>query len=303
MALLSRIGRPEPKRVFDRFCEDLLDSRNIDRCWSPPKPVEVPKITPSIVTDTMTTAHVLINMAELQRYISLKYSDDLLCTPLEWLSKGYDGEKGWPNADGAIDPYLTALCLRAFLRCSVLPTSERLRSLSERWLGLDDVSTVQVCVSKIVESDWRHVMNKKVFIVHGHDESAKFELARLIEKEFGLEVVILHEQPNYGSMCIMDKFERYASQCDAAFVLLTPDDVTIPHETDPASVKSYRARQNVIFEFGYFIAKLGKDRVFLLHKGDIEIPSDVSGILYIPFNKIQDVFLPMKKELEALRLI
>ena len=303
MALLSRIGRPEPIRVLDRFCEDLLNLRNPDRCWSPPKPVEVPKITPPIVTDIMTTAHVLINLAELQPFFSLKYVDDLLCTPLEWLSKGYDGEKGWPNADGSIDPYLTALCLRVFLRCSVLPTSERIRSLAGRWLELDDFSTAQKYVKLVIKSNWRHMMNKKVFIVHGHDESAKYEFARLIEKEFGLEVIILHEQPNYGSMCIMDKFERYAAQCDAAFILLTPDDAIVSHDNDSDSVKSYRARQNVIFELGYFIAKLGKDRVFLLHNGDIEIPSDVSGILYIPFNKIQDAFLPIKKELEALRLI
>lgn len=118
-----------------------------------------------------------------------------------------------------------------------------------------------------------------VFIVHGHDESAKQSVARFIER-LGLRAVILHEQPNVGRT-IIEKFEDHA-EVACAVVLLTPDDVGFSCD-DPAAQRP-RARQNVVFEFGLFIGKLGRNRVCALHKGDLELPSDLGGVLYIPFD-------------------
>lgn len=118
------------------------------------------------------------------------------------------------------------------------------------------------------------VLSNKVFIVHGHDDGAKHMLARFLNR-LGLESIVLQEQPDRGRT-IIEKFEQSA-EVGYAVVLLTPDDVGASVKTDAPSA---RARQNVIFELGYFAGKLGRGRVCLLRKGDVEIPSDLFGVVY-----------------------
>ena len=117
--------------------------------------------------------------------------------------------------------------------------------------------------------------SKNIFIVHGHDEAAKQEVARVIEK-LELHAIILHEQPDKGRI-IIEKFEHH-SDVGFAVVLLTPDDMGYPKDT-PSEVKP-RARQNVVLELGYFIGILGRSNVCPLLKGDVEIPNDYAGVLY-----------------------
>jgi predicted nucleotide-binding protein len=119
-------------------------------------------------------------------------------------------------------------------------------------------------------------MDKKVFIVHGHDTAAKESIARFIEK-IGLVPIILHEQPNIGRT-IIEKFERF-SDVNYAIVLFTPDDEAYP--VGQENIKKRRARQNVVLELGYFIGKLGRKRVCALYVEGTEMPSDFQGILYI----------------------
>lgn len=121
------------------------------------------------------------------------------------------------------------------------------------------------------------IKSNRVFVVHGHDSLAKTEVARALEK-LGLEAIILHEQPNEGKT-VIEKFERDASQVSFAVVLLTPDDIGYPNNK-PGTKKS-RARQNVILELGYFCGILGRSNVCVLFKGDIEIPSDYLGVVYV----------------------
>lgn len=119
------------------------------------------------------------------------------------------------------------------------------------------------------------------FIVHGHDDSLKLALKNYLQNTLHLpEPVILHEQPNCGRTLI-EKFEDYSTQATIVFVLLTPDDVgESVKKTDDLK---RRARQNVIFEMGYFVGILGRrsGRVILLYKGQLELPSDLIGITYI----------------------
>lgn len=119
----------------------------------------------------------------------------------------------------------------------------------------------------------------KIFIVHGHDVAVKETVARFIT-QLGLEPIILHEQPNEGNT-IIEKFEKNADVYFAV-VLLTPDDIGYP--TGKSEASKSRARQNVVFELGYFISRLGRRRVCALHKGEIEIPSDYHGIIYVPLD-------------------
>jgi predicted nucleotide-binding protein len=110
--------------------------------------------------------------------------------------------------------------------------------------------------------------------VHGHDDTAKKEVAHLIERA-GLNAVILHEQPNAGRT-IIEKFEAHGGSAGFAVVLLTPDDVGGP---DRENLRP-RARQNVIGEMFWFAGKLGRQRVCALTKGDVEMPSDFAGVSY-----------------------
>ena len=117
--------------------------------------------------------------------------------------------------------------------------------------------------------------SNKVFLVHGHDEAAWQGVARFLEG-FGLEVIILHEQPDQGRT-IIEKFEDSAKAVGFAVVLLTPDDLG---GSVNLTEQENRARQNVIFELGFFVGKLGRGRVCLLRKGPVEIPSNLFGVIY-----------------------
>jgi predicted nucleotide-binding protein len=119
----------------------------------------------------------------------------------------------------------------------------------------------------------------RVFIVHGHDEAPRETVARFIGS-IGLEPIILHEQANRG-MTIPEKLIA-AANVGFAVVLLTPDDVG--RAKDETQHKP-RARQNVILELGYFMGRLGRERVCALLKGDVEIPSDYMGVVYIRFDE------------------
>lgn len=118
----------------------------------------------------------------------------------------------------------------------------------------------------------------KVFIVHGRDNEAKQEVARFIEI-IGLTPVILHEQAS-GGKTIIEKIEHYSEEAGFAVVLYTGcDRGRGAHETKVPARQ--RARQNVVFEHGYLMAKLGRENVCALVKGEIETPNDISGVVYV----------------------
>ena len=137
----------------------------------------------------------------------------------------------------------------------------------------------------------------KVFVVHGHDEGAREAVARFLEK-IDLKAIILKEQPDQG-FTIIEKFEAYADQVSFAVVLLTPDDIGSA-VADPSH--SARARQNVIFELGYFAGKLGRGRACLLRKGAVEIPSDLYGVIYTDLDSADGWKMKLVKELKAAKL-
>lgn len=120
----------------------------------------------------------------------------------------------------------------------------------------------------------------KVFIVHGHDNAAKESVARFVEK-IGLEAIILHEQANSGKT-IIEKIEAN-SNVGFAIVLYTPCDLGASQKQKD-QLKP-RARQNVVFEHGYLIGKIGRENVCALVKGDIETPTDISGVVYTPMDE------------------
>lgn len=138
-------------------------------------------------------------------------------------------------------------------------------------------------------------MSENVFIVHGRNVGSATELAGILEG-LKLKPIILSEQAS-GSRTIIEKLEKY-SDVGYAFVILTPDDVG-GLANSRLDLKN-RARQNVILEFGYFMGLLGRDRVCCLYKGDIELPSDMLGVVHVQFNQsLKEVYWYIIKELRA----
>lgn len=138
--------------------------------------------------------------------------------------------------------------------------------------------------SKVITTDEKEVstyknISNKIFIVHGHDNEMKETIARFLEK-IKLDPVILHEKSNRG-MTIIEKFEEN-SDVSFAVVLMSPDDVGNSKEKKDDLLN--RARQNVIFELGYFFGKLGRSKVCVLIKDTVEKPTDYDGIIYIPYD-------------------
>ena len=117
-------------------------------------------------------------------------------------------------------------------------------------------------------------------------------MARFLEN-LELEPVILQEQPNEGRT-IIEKFEEYA-QVGFAVILCTPDDVGAL-ATEQAQLKP-RPRQNVLLEWGFFLGLIGRGRVCALVKGDVEIPSDYSGVVYIQMDDSQGWQFQLLREL------
>jgi len=137
-------------------------------------------------------------------------------------------------------------------------------------------------------------LGKNIFIIHGHDEGMKENLARVVEK-LGLNPIILHEQEDKGRT-IIEKFEYFASDVGYAIALLSPDDICIKN-----NVEIRRARQNVVFELGYFTGLLGRNKTFALVCGseNIELMSDYQGIIYTTYDSEGARKLKLVKELKA----
>ena len=125
------------------------------------------------------------------------------------------------------------------------------------------------------------VRSNKIFVVHGHDNKMKLDVAQILQK-LDLDPIILHETPN-RERSIIERITDYV-HISFAIVLLSPDDLAYPKEETPAEAK-YRARQNVIFELGYFLGRLGRQNVIVLYrkKKDFEIPNDYNGVLWIEY--------------------
>jgi predicted nucleotide-binding protein len=143
--------------------------------------------------------------------------------------------------------------------------------------------------------------SKNVFVVHGHDHEFKAQV-EIFLGELGFKPIVLHRMPDEGRT-IIEKFEKH-SDVGFVFILLSPDDVayssTESAVPDQDRKKENRARQNVIFEFGYFVGKLGRSRVCALYKGDVTLPSDISGLMYKAINdSVENQGFSIIKELNA----
>jgi len=185
------------------------------------------------------------------------------------------------------------------VRERIVSKARRITSLIERLDLIDEALGVKASEPKpmVARRPKPSPENRKVFLVHGQDEEAKAVVARFITG-CGLEPIILHEQPN-GSRTIIEKFEREAD-VGFAVILMTPDDVGGLQDGDTLTSKQLkaRARQNVVLELGYFAGSLGRDRVAALKKGDIEMPSDIAGVVWTAMDATDAWKMNLARELK-----
>jgi predicted nucleotide-binding protein len=167
----------------------------------------------------------------------------------------------------------------------------RLDSIIERIELIPIATTVKQPLTSMFSP--KEFDRNKIFIVHGQNNEAKLEVARFIEK-IGFEPIILHEQAS-GSKTIIEKIEAY-SDVGFGVVIYTPCDIGAK-SSEPSELKG-RARQNVVFEHGFLIGKLGRSNVCPLVKGDLETPNDISGIVYTSMDTA-NWQLELAKELRA----
>ena len=140
--------------------------------------------------------------------------------------------------------------------------------------------------------------SRKVFVVYGHDEDARNELELLLIR-WGLEPIILDKMPS-GGQTIIEKLETYSKDVRYGVILATPDDEG--HRRGMPDEKMCRCRQNVVLEMGMLLAKLGRENIAILqkHPGETERPSDIQGLVYIPFEeKVSEASQQLAREVES----
>jgi predicted nucleotide-binding protein len=160
-----------------------------------------------------------------------------------------------------------------------------------KWLR-DEISDSPESGSADSTVDPSASQSRRIFVVHGHDDGARETVARFLEK-IGFEPIILHEQAS-RNRTVIEKIEAY-HDVGFAVVLLTPDDEGCAKggQLEP------RVRQNVLLELGYFLGRLGRDKVCALKRGDVEIPSDFAGVVWVALDASNGWKLALGQELQA----
>jgi predicted nucleotide-binding protein len=172
----------------------------------------------------------------------------------------------------------------------------RLESIIERLELFDEANTV---TKKDIENTTMQADNKKVFIIHGHDETRLLELEKMLKDDFKLTPIILKDQPDGGASTIIEKFELYAPQCIYAIALFTPDD-----QVENGGKSYLQARPNVIYELGWFSAKLSRKNVMLVLKDGTDIFTDFQGIIQKRFRtQVVELYRDLHIELKAAGLV
>ena len=141
------------------------------------------------------------------------------------------------------------------------------------------------------------IQNRKVFVVYGHDNNARTQLEAMLRR-WDLEPLILDQLISSGQT-IIEKLEEYTHQANFGIVLATPDDIGYPKNDE--SKKQYRVRQNVVLELGMLLSRIGRDKVAILlsQAEDMEKPSDIDGLIYIPFkDNVEETKLSLAKEMQ-----
>ncbi|MDQ0826930.1 putative nucleotide-binding protein [Arthrobacter sp. B2I5] len=175
---------------------------------------------------------------------------------------------------GQLSPKKIAIAPLAITSEDHIPIADLIKEAAASKVGR--AAAPQQETTKNLVMNARSLVRNEIFVVHGHDELARLQVVTTLQQLTGLGPIVLHEQRS-GGKTVIEKLQEAAARAVCAVVLLTPDDFggAVDGPTHP------RARQNVVFEHGYFAALLGRENVIALTKGGVELPSDLSGVVYI----------------------
>jgi len=174
--------------------------------------------------------------------------------------------------------------------------AQKLEYLETLTFHIEAIGSAPLCNSASEPS--RPPVTKNIFIIHGHDELNTRRLETLLQAEFRLSPILMRAKPGM-TRPLVEKFEDHARTCSFAFALFTPDD-QVQNPRAPYS----QARPNVIYEAGWFVGRLGKERVTLLLRAGTEIHSDLHGVSQIRFDdNVEDKFLEIQRELQAAGMV
>ncbi len=258
-------------------------------------------------------------MSEIGRYDQWKKLCEKVVSDRSYFSLGTDHEPG--DAEDTLVIYLNAieqdqsienlvtLIIEHFISCTAEKRdfSNVIQSMKVSGFKRENIDKIRKAVDLLDQRKFpdKKAVNKKqikpivnsdgknVFIVHGHNEEIKHNVARTLTS-LKLNPVILHEQSNEG-LTIIEKFEKF-SESEFAVILLTFDDYG---GAKNEKLKNKRTRQNVILELGYFLSKLGRSRVLPLYEDGVELPSDISGVLYTKIDESENWKFRLVKELKS----
>ena len=188
-----------------------------------------------------------------------------------------------------------------FPEIPVEPTAEMATTPPERWYGRDQLERLARTIEQIIEiransklaPPARHAeAERRVFVSHGRAGDWR-EVQAYIEKDLGLRTLELAQEANEGRT-VLGKLEEFSIHCDSAVIVMTGDDIDAEGQA--------RARENVVHEIGYFQAKYGRAKVCLLHEEGVSIPSNLAGLVYIPFPKgrVSAAFHVLARELKSM---
>lgn len=155
---------------------------------------------------------------------------------------------------------------------------------------------VEQIMSILSETPALPMQNRKVFVVYGHDNNARTQLEAMLRR-WDLEPLILDQLISSGQT-IIEKLEEYTQQVNFGIVLATPDDMGYPKNDE--TKKQYRVRQNVVLELGMLLARVGREKVAILlsQSEEMEKPSDIDGLIYIPFKgNVEETKVSLAKEM------
>jgi len=245
-------------------------------------------------------------MTELQEIIN-KQVDTKVAELSQWKKVRWEGGRLYYESQKILSEiqdysnetqllYLETLLNRKVIIQDNLPSeAPEITADLKNWLSTQ-ISKLRIT---LIEGTKNRTINKQsinsndIFIVHGHNNEIKTEVAFTISK-LGLNPIILHEQPNAGKT-IIEKIEAH-SNVGFAIVLITDDDIG---KSKTEIAYRSRSRQNVVLELGYFIAKLGRDKVCPLYFKGVELPSDIQGLLYVEIDRAETWKIKLVKELKS----
>ena len=253
----------------------------------------------SILSDRIETGLELVDV-QVRNDNDLKFLSDSFefwnDYNLEYLKSAFNNENNEYRQTYDNTAFLNGLYSRAgkdiIIKNKIRAKVVSLQKLYGKVELLKDSENLKISVEDYNKKEVK--LSSDIFIVHGHDDVVRLNVTRAIE-QLGLNPIILNEKANEGKT-VIEKFEAH-SNVSYAIILMTNDD---KGNVKSASELNPRARQNVIFEFGFFCGKLGRKGVCVLYERGVELPSDINGFVYIPIDSAGGWKLKVVNELKAI---